>query len=498
MEIANETQGVTLLQRQVDHFVRLATIFQRHHCAIDTSPTGSGKSFTAAALAIHFGFQRVLIVCPKSVKVSWEEVVASTGIPVVGLFTYQMLRGMAGKTLSHPYLTRHDRAGEAALFAPTDALRTLINEGTLIIFDEVQNIKNKSDKMRATKAIISLLLGTTTGTSRALMLSGSPFDKEEHSTNFMRAMGFIRHRQLYSVNPATKDVVLHGAQELIDVCERLDPERTGAVVRGLTLNKRTIPTLCFNLFCEVIKRHMISEMPPPDLNMEKDVKDGYYHTDHPETLAAAIGMLSRAARFREKDGVVEETNFSAITPALVRIEMAKADIFIRLARTRLERDPHCRVILFLNYNDTIEVVKRGLLQYEPLMLIGSSSDAQRRRIIHAFQAEERRLLISNTQVGGIGLNLQDLMGGRKRYVFGSPTYSAIDMHQAVGRVYREGTLTQPEIRWVYGEVTKLEASILGALARKRAVLEKVLTEQVARGEKFPGGYPEVHVPLAEE
>lgn len=498
MEIVRDTRSVTLLPRQVEHFVRLAHIFQRRHCAIDTSPTGSGKSYVAAALALHFNFQRVLIICPKSVKVSWEEVVTATGIPIVGIYTYQTLRGQTNKTLSHPYLTRYDRPNETTLFAPTDALRTLVAEGTLIIFDEVQNIKNQSDQMRACKAIINLLLGTTTGNSRALLLSGSPFDKEEHATNFLRTMGWIRHRQLYSVDPVSGDVVLRGAQELIDACEQMDPERTSATVRATTITKRTVPTLVFNLFCEVIKHHMISEMPPPDLQMQKDVKDGYYHSGAPEELMDAIGMLGRATRYREGDAVIDDTNFGAITHALMRVEAAKSDIFIRLAQRKLEREPNCQVIVFLNYNGTIERVGAGLAAYSPLVLKGTCSDAQRRRIVRAFQSGEGRLLISNTKVGGVGLNLQDLVGERKRYVFGSPTYSAIDIHQAVGRVYREGTLTQPEIRWVYGEVGRQEASIINALARKKAVMERVLTDQVARGEKFPGGYEQVHVALADE
>lgn len=497
MEITRGDRSVTLLPRQVEHFARLATIFQRYHCAIDTSPTGAGKSFTAAALAIHFGFPRVLVVCPKSVKVSWEEVIRETGIPVVGLYTYQTLRGRTQKPLSHPYLTRFDRSGESTIFTPTPALHALIDEGVLLIFDEVQNIKNQSDQMRAAKAMISLLLGTTTGSSRALLLSGSPFDKEEHATNFLRTMGWIRHRQLYTVDPGTGDITLRGVQELIDTCLQIDRERTEAVVRGTVITKRTVSTLAFNLFCEVVKRYMISEMPPPDLRFEKDVKDGYYHSGAPVELREAISLLGRVTGYRGGE-LNEILDFGAITQALVRIEAAKTDIFIRIARRKLERDPNCHVIIYLNYNDTIERVTEGLRTFNPLVLTGACSDTQRRRIVRAFQAGEARLLIANTRVGGVGLNLQDLIGGRKRYVFGSPTYSAIDMHQAVGRVYREGTLSQPEVRWVYGEIGREESSILNALARKRAVMQRVLEDQVGRGEEFPGGYRRVHVTLEEE
>jgi superfamily II DNA or RNA helicase len=487
MEVGN----IYLRDYQVEHFNNLCNIFLKYHCAIDTSPTGSGKSYVSASLISHFNFPHVIIICPKSVKVSWDEVIKTTGIKINDIMTYQSLRGQAGKPINHGYLERIDRSGETTLFYPTDKLRDLINEGVLIIFDEVQNIKNTSEQLKAAKAMISVLLTTQGTTSRVLFLSGSPFDKEEHSINFMRALGFIRHRNLYTNSSDTGELKLQGAEELINVCRHsFNKEITDKIIKETDIDRKNITSMCYRLFCEVLKPKLFSSMSPPPIKVTKDIKNGYYKIQDPQKLIEAINLLGKVAKYRKEtmDVNTKEADWGAITIALMKIEEAKIPIFVRLAKEKLIENDKNQVIILVNYTNNLIDIRNHLKDFKPMLMNGLSTDKQRSEIIKNFQNGNQRLLIANMKVGGVGINLHDKIGLRPRYMFASPNYMAIDMHQATGRVHREGTLSKPVIRFVYGLVGLEETSILNALAKKKAVLETILDKQVKSGIVFPGAY----------
>lgn len=486
-----EIDGINLRPYQVEHFERICNIFTRYHCAIDTSPTGAGKSYVTAAIINYFKFPHVIIICPKSVKVSWDEVITNTNIKVTEIMTYQTLRGQTGKSISHEYLQRVERKGENTVFFPTEKLRTLVNEGALIVFDEVQNIKNTSDQLKAAKAMISLLLSTNATTSRVLFLSGSPFDKEEHSINFMRALGFIRHRNLYTNNSETSEMKLQGAEELIGICRScFDKEMTDKIIQETEMDKKNIAPMCYRLFCEVLKPKLFSAMSPPPLQVDKDVKNGYYKLDHPQPLIDAINMLGKVAKFKKEtmDVNSKEADWGAITSALMKIEESKIPIFVRLAVQKLNENATNQVIILVNYTNNLFNISAQLKEFKPMIMNGTSNDKQRSQIIRKFQEGNERLLVANMKVGGVGINLHDTRGNKPRFMFASPNYMAIDMHQATGRVHREGTLTKPIIRFVYGLVGVEETSILNALARKKTVMERILDDQVKSGIVFPGAY----------
>ena len=55
-----------------------------------------------------------------------------------------------------------------------------------------------------------------------------------------------------------------------------------------------------------------------------------------------------------------------------------------------------------------------------------------------FQRNEIHVVIANIQAGGVGVSLHDPEGQRSRLSIISPTFSAADLRQALGRVHRSG------------------------------------------------------------
>lgn len=491
--------GTVILEPyQVPHYERMCSILERSHCALDKSPVGAGKSYVLAAIAQYFGFRHVLIVCPKSVQVSWEEVIENTQIPVVDIITYASLRGSTGRTLSHPYLVRHDKDGSSPVFAPTETFQKLIEEGTLIVFDELQNIKNASAQMLAAKAMFTYLYNHDTPNSRIVCLSGTPIDKEAQATNLLRAMGFIRHRNLHDRVDGV--IRLQGADELIRICRGFDPVKTEEICNHAYYTPHVVKEMVYELFCEVILKSIGSCMIPPPLEVQKDVKNGYYVVEDGKALARGVKQLEAAAGYSAETETYDKgtAEWGGIGKALAEIELAKVPVFVRLAKKRLLENSMQQVIIFVNYTESLTQLQSQLSEFQPLVMYGKTNIKDRIKIVHAFQSGSSRLLIANTEVGGVGINLHDLFGDRPRFVYGSPSYKAISMHQATGRVYRRGTRSMPVIRWVYGENCEQETGILNVLAEKCQVLERVLEEQVENKIVFPGGYEAVRYNLIDE
>lgn len=53
----------------------------------------------------------------------------------------------------------------------------MLDEGLLLIVDEIQNIKNVSGQFLAAQAILKPILETAESSSRVILLSGSPIDR---------------------------------------------------------------------------------------------------------------------------------------------------------------------------------------------------------------------------------------------------------------------------------------------------------------------------------
>jgi superfamily II DNA or RNA helicase len=236
-------------------------------------------------------------------------------------------------------------------------------------------------------------------------------------------------------------------------------------------------------------------MPPPtDIQGEFDVKNGFYNINvqRTEELRAAIAALAHAVNYVEGQhtAVMGADNIGAVTKALVRIEVAKIDDMARVAAFSLRANPNCKVILCLNYLETIAGLAQNLAEYSPLVLTGSTKKHHRSPIINAFNGDlTYRVLIMNTRVGGVGISLHDVDGDKPRVMIMSPSYKVIDIAQAAARIYRAGTKSDAHVRMFYGKNTGNETNILSAMAKKTATLKGTFAEGVNRDMLLPGDYP---------
>lgn len=487
-----------LKPHQIPHFDRVCNILDRNHCYLDLSRPGLGKSIIAAAVARKYGF-RLGIISTVTVLTEWEKNRDKYGLDIAFMISYQSLRSIKGKQPKHEYLRRIDNEDGSLTFEPTENFITLAKEGLLLIFDEFQHIKNDNAQYEACRALTTacLVMG---GQTRFGLLSGSPVDKEEHVVNLLRLIGFIQSRDLSTFDRERFELKLLGAQELINVCRHYDPEGTEDVLATCPFDRKTVHLLCFRLYIEVLQSQIASAMPSDDKDHDlKRVRNGYFLMS-PQADAAyqsAINELGSAARFNPTLLSVNRrhANFGAITTALMHIETSKLEIFERRARmSLLDRSKpgvQRKVIIFVNFVDSILKLAEALKEFNPLVMYGATPKEERGDIIEKFQrpTSEYCLMIVNTKLGeGTNLDDRESPGIFPRDVYINASYDIIAIHQASDRTRRTGTMSETNIWIVYGKVGLRETSILNALARKSDVMRQILTQQVQDGIRFPGDY----------
>ena len=89
-------------------------------------------------------------------------------------------------------------------FKPTPFFLQMVEEGLLLIVDEIQNIKNISNQFHACQALMKPILEQSLEKpSRILLLSGSPIDREHHALHLFRSLNIHTEDSLARMNLQT-------------------------------------------------------------------------------------------------------------------------------------------------------------------------------------------------------------------------------------------------------------------------------------------------------
>ena len=544
---AKETRDIELLPTQTDHFARLNRILDGAPFALDLSMLGAGKTYVSAKVALDRGFKHVLVICPVSVIPKWKFVRETHGIPMREIMGFQRLRSTKFHQPSHGLLSRRDYKQQMQVphawmrghfqtmevakveFSAADKLKEWVKEGLLLIIDEVQNIKNISSQFHAAEAIIKEIVGDfcekvsanqssilslfgvkkaeapELGTSRLLLLSGSPIDKQEHATHIFRALSVMREDRIAQHNIQTREMDWRGMQEIADFCKATNPEAFRQ--NGTKLGYETFEGYSYRLFQRVFKPQFASSCPVPKTTTVLYKFNAFYEldADGAEIVRRGLGTLRTAARF---DGAT--VNFqggggaaamAGVTRALQIIETGKIKMITRIAKQKLDENKVLKVVIAVNFSDTVADLKAALSEYEPLLLTGSCSEVQRGKTMERFQQanDSHRLLIANQSVISTGVDLDDKHGGFPRLALVSPNYSTITSYQLGHRFQRADTRSDAHVHFVYGKLPgrrkdmsteTLELKVLHALSRKSAVMKETTADQAREGVVFPGDHPD--------
>lgn len=463
-----------LYEYQKPHYFRIKDALNKYGYAVDTSIMGSGKTYTTCAIAKRLKIS-ITVFCPKSVIGVWYDVSKQYDISDIVVYTYAKLRG------KNEYLDSN--------LIPTDKWFQRLNQGTLLIYDECQNLKNKTKQFKS-----ALSLAKTMGTnsaSKMILLSATPVDKDEQVSRYCKMLGIIKRDKL-AYQDIQRGYVRDGINDLFDYCKLPPQER---FMYELNFNKFTKNIIVKKLFIKYIKPYSFFAMKPPPIEYPIDIKNGFYNISEDARELLQRGMNTLAASLNPSNvqdglnGVISQhhqINWGGISKGLSMINRAKVEIIVRITKIEMNK-PNVKVVCMMNFLESIDLCTEALKEYGSLKMIGEMNIKRRNKILHDFNYDPKyRVLIANTRIASLGISLHDTIGNSPRVMFIIPTYAVMDMHQATRRIYRQGSKSSAVVRFIYGNQQN-ENRILTSLARKCNIMREFSDEKL-KDIKYPSEY----------
>lgn len=427
-----------LLPYQEEPAARLEEILRGYGAALDASDTGVGKTFVAVHVAKRLGIP-VGIVCPKSVIPSWRRVLEAEGVEAAFIINYEKL--VKGGT---PWLMRINSNFEWAF------------QG-LCIFDEVH-------RCRSYKSLNSKILIAAWKTQhiRCLCLSATAAQNPME----MRALGYT--------------LGLHKNYDFWPWVTKLGAKRNRWGGYGWSGSPEVLSGIHHQIFPAKGVRVTIKEL--GDKFPENQVIPEVVQVDDGESLEVYEEAAKELARLKAQERKDFPSMFTIQLRARQKVEILKVPVLVERARDLL--DLGRSVVIFVNFNATLEQLAAELettclIRGQDLEGNPQSSDA-RQQIIDDFQSDRSHICIANIQAGGVGISLHDTNGNRPRVSLLAPTYNAMDLRQALGRIHRQGGKTPCQQYVLYAAGT-IEERVCKSVSQKLGNLDQLNDDELSDG-----------------
>lgn len=441
-----------LLPYQVEHTKNVVRSLSQHNRCLDGSDTGTGKTYSSIAACIEMN-KKPFVVCPKSVISSWFNVLDYFEWESYGVTNYESLQNckMFLKNGKHkvvcPYIKRveiesHEKNKDkvnnkndtktqpkkknvpkrtkkiSKNYETDDSNETKTGhtfnwsgfpEDIVVIFDESHRCKNPRTSNHA------LLYTLSKHNVKILILSATASDKPENFALPGYVLGLYNNIRdasnwMLKVNANHKNL-------MSGVHEAIYPEHASRMrIRdlGKLFPDNQITANCYDMDCA------------------KEIQEQY------NLIKVEVERLQNAEE-------LSQSYLAAILYARMKIEQLKIPTFIEEAKKY--RDEGNSVAIFVNFTNTLRAIKDEL--GTNCIIYGQQTLEERNKAIQDFNEDKEHIICVNIRSGGVGISLHDLNGFYPRVSIVSPSWSAVDVLQALGRVHRANGKTHVRQRIVF-------------------------------------------------
>ena len=377
----------------------LLSSLREHRVAADWSDTGTGKTAKAVWVARELG-KPFAIICPKADIPTWREWCKTANIVPTFILNYEKLR--TGTT-------------EYGDFTKGVWCWSGIAEGTLMIWDEVHRCKGANS--------VNGKMLIQSGSFYTLMLSATfasnPLDMK--STGFL--LGLHKYTDFWSW------LLKNGVKKA--------PWGAFAYFGGKTKLAQIHQSIASKT-----SRIRISDL--GDAFPDNEVQCLSYDCGNVDTVWKELG--DKLLDLEESKASDKPHPMTEILRARQEAELLRVPVLVEL--TRSLNDEGRSVVIFCNFRNSLDSLWQELP--DSSMVIGGQTEEERKEAIDRFQNNEVPNIFCQIQSGGVGLSLHDLKG-RPRSSLICPTYSAIDLKQALGRIHRAGSLSKSVQQIVFAD-----------------------------------------------
>ena len=419
---------------------------------------GLGKTIQAIAaselFARHFGVQRVLVVCPTSLKHQWKNEFARFAKREV-----QVIGGLRS--------ARQQQYGDEA-FCKITNYEALARDADLIaawapdlvIADEAQRIKNwNTIAARALKRVAS---------PYAIVLTGTPL--ENRLEELISIVQFVDQQRLGPTWRLLDEHQLRDDAGRVIGYRALD--RIGQTLAPVMLRRRKAEVLT-QLPARLDKRIFVPLTP----------EQRVHHDENGDTVSRIV------SRWR-KTGYLSDTDQRRLHCALQNMRMVCNSTFLLDHETdhggkvdelmqvldELLQDPSAKAVIFSQWLGTHELIRRRLGQADGqrdwghVLFSGSVPGDKRGALIDQFHTDPDCRLFLSTDAGGVGLNLQHAAAV---VVNMDQPWNPAVLEQRIGRVHRMGQSRGVQVINFVGQGS-IEEGMLSVLAFKKQLFAGVL------------------------
>lgn len=448
---------------------RLYDILSTNPSAVDFSDTGTGKTFVASAVAVMSRLP-TLVVVPKVAITAWERA-ATHFNDKFSVINYEMLR--TGRTpygkwdnnpptdfsleeffvcqccqrKFDPFAVNFEKCYCHPLGIHCGVVKKKpwrygnfnFHPGVKhVIFDEVHRCNgldsNNADMLIAARRNGKKILGlSATAACSPIQMRALGFALDLHALDY-DTLGGRRNFYSWAAHYGCRRIPMQGMKWM---CAESEQRTIMANIRNTIIPARGV-------------RVTVDEIPGFP---ERDITSELYDLDENtqidrlyNDMASALSVLG--------DKIAGDKNadhpLTVILRARQKVELLKVPIAVELARDYLEKG--YSVAIFVNFRQTL--VELGKRLHCSCIIDGSPDGVRnRQKAIDSFQDNSSRLILANSQAGGIAVSLHDLKGGFPRVGLVFPGFSADTMRQVLGRLHRDGGQSKCHYRVMFAART---------------------------------------------
>jgi superfamily II DNA or RNA helicase len=415
---------------------------------------GLGKTVQAIAatelLAQHCGVQRVLIICPTSLKYQWRrEITRFSGREA------SVNSGSRAARMSHfaepgfCKITNYEKLESDLQFIQDW-------DPDLVIVDEAQRIKNwNTHAARALKRIES---------PYAIVLTGTPLENR-----LEELISIVEFVDLYRLGPTWR---LRQEHQVLDD-------------GGRVIGYRQLDQLAKTLQPVLIRRRKAEVLEQLPARVDKTLFVNMTPQQHAEHGANAAVVQRIVQRWR-KTGYLSDVDQRRLMAALQNMRMScdstylldgKTEHGLKVAEllTQLEEifeQPHAKVVIFSQWLRMHELIARHVQQrgWEYVLFNGRVPAERRAALIERFTDDPACRIFLSTDAGSVGLNLQH---AASIVINMDLPWNPAVLEQRIGRVHRLGQRRGVQVVNFVAAGT-IEEAMLSVLAFKKSLFAGVL------------------------
>jgi len=414
---------------------------------------GLGKTIQALAaaeiMARHFGVERVLIICPTSLKHQWEREIER--------FTARSSKVIGGQRAQRSAEFRQDSFFKILNYDTVHTDLDLIAAWSpdLVILDEAQRIKNWSTRVaRSVKQINS---------PYAIVLTGTPLEN--------------RLEELVSIVQFVDRFRLGPTFRLLD--EHQVRDEAGKVVGYRHLDR--IGQTLEPVLLRRLKKNVLEQLPERLDKIFFVPMTEEQRVLHEENREIVVRIVHRWRKYK----FLSEADQRRLMIALQNMRMAcdstylldqstnfgvKVDELTTLLQEIFEK-PDTKIVLFSQWVRMHEVILPRLRDngWDHVLFHGGVPGHKRKDLVERFRNDPACRLFLSTDAGGVGLNLQFASVVINMDLPWNPAV----LEQRIGRVHRLGQKNPVQVVNFVAQGT-IEEGMLGVLKFKKSLFAGVL------------------------